>query len=248
MRAHLLRGLSLVEVRLFLREPVSVVFALALPVVMLVVLGSVFGSEAERDVFLGVAPITYYAPAYVGLVMASVGLVTMPAHLATYREKGVLRRFHASEYTAALVLGAQVAVAFVVTVAGGIIVTVFCVLVYGADLPVSWVGVALAFVVGTVTFAAIGVLLGAVLPTARAALGAGVLLWFVMLIISGAGPPPEVLSDAMTFVANLTPLRHVITTIQDPWLGRGTDWTELAVVAGIGAAAWVLAVRLLRWQ
>jgi ABC-2 type transport system permease protein len=40
-------------------------------------------------------------------------------------------------------------------------------------------------------FASIGVFLGAVLPTARAVQGAGLALFFVMMMISGSGPPRE---------------------------------------------------------
>jgi ABC-2 type transport system permease protein len=82
-------------------------------------------------------------------------------------------------------------------------------------------------------FAAIGFLLGALLPTPRAAQGVGVLLWFVMFLIAGSGPPPEVLPDSMNTVANATPLKHVIRLIQDPWLGFGWNNTELIVVVGI---------------
>ena len=62
------------------------------------------------------------------------------------------------------------------------------------------------FVVVAVGFAAFGIFLGAVLPTARAAQAVGMLVWFVMLFLGGAGPPPEVLTDEMGFVADLTPL------------------------------------------
>jgi len=123
---------------------------------------------------------TYYVPAYIGLVIASMGLIGLPVHLAAYRERGVL--------------------------------------------------------------------LGAVLPTARAAQGAGVLLWFVMLMISGAGPPPEVLNATLTRVADATPLKHVILVLQDPWLGFGSNAAELLVVAGILVLSALLALRLFRWE
>lgn len=74
------------------------------------------------------------------------------------------------------------------------------------------------------------------------------LLWFVMLMISGAGPPPEVLNDTLTTVADATPLNHVILTLQDPWLGFGANPAELLVVAGILALSALLALRLFHWQ
>jgi ABC-2 type transport system permease protein len=68
--------LSWVNLKLFLREPLTVVFSLALPLIILFVLGGVFGNETipqarGQVVFRGVGPMSYYLPAYVALVVLS---------------------------------------------------------------------------------------------------------------------------------------------------------------------------------
>ena len=73
-----------------------------------------------------------------------------------------------------------------------------------------------------------------------------VLLWFVMLILGGAGPPPEVLSDTMRTVAEATPLPHLITLLQDPWLGFGWNGTETVILSGYLVAAGLLTAWRLR--
>jgi hypothetical protein len=83
------------EVKLFAREPIAVVFAFAFPLVVLLVLAGVFGSKPDAD-FGGVAGIDYYVPGYLAVVIASVGLIGLPVHLASLRERGVLRRLRAS--------------------------------------------------------------------------------------------------------------------------------------------------------
>jgi hypothetical protein len=57
-----LAKLTWIEVKLFAREPIAVVFAFAFPLVVLLVLAGVFGSEPNPD-FGGVAgsTITYRA-------------------------------------------------------------------------------------------------------------------------------------------------------------------------------------------
>jgi ABC-2 type transport system permease protein len=67
-----------------------------------------------------------------------------------------------------------------------------------------------------------------------------------MLMVSGGGPPPEVLGGALGDVATFTPLRHLIVALQDPWLGYGTNWVELGIVAGILVVAAAAAVPTLR--
>ena len=44
------------------------------------------------------------------------------------------------------------------------------------------------------------------------------------------------------------PLTHVVTALQDPWLGFGWNWMELGIVAGMLAAAALLALRFFRWD
>jgi ABC-2 type transport system permease protein len=242
--------LTVLELKLFLREPLTVLFTLALPLVLLYVLGGVFGNTPDPtgQVYRGVGAMSYYVPAYVALVIASLGLIGLPVHLAGYREQGVLRRFRASSMPTWQVIASQLAVTFVLAVVGAAIVVVAGTLTYDiafADDP--W-GVAAGFVVGALAFAAIGVLLGAVLPTARAAQAAGVLLWFVMLIIGGAGPPPEVLTSQMRAIADVLPLRPLITAVQDPWLGFGCNVQAVLVVAAFGLVAAALARWLFRWE
>jgi ABC-2 type transport system permease protein len=244
----MLRKMSWLELKLFAREPITVLFTLALPLLILYVLGGVFTDPAEPETFRGVGGRNYYVPAYLGLVTASIGLIALPVHVAGYRERGVLRRFRASAVPATSVFGAQVFVALVTATASALVLIGAAVLSWDIVAPVSAIGVTAAFLLSVLCFAAIGFLLGALLPSPRAAQGVGVLLWFVMFLISGSGPPPEVLPDSLSNVAEATPLKHVIVLIQDPWLGFGWNNAELAVVAAILAVAAVASARWLRWD
>jgi ABC-2 type transport system permease protein len=235
------------ELKLLVREPLTLVFVLALPIVLLVVLGGVFGNVPDPDVFRGVGPMDYYVPAYLGLVAASLGLVGLPVHLAAYHERGVLRRFNASAVPIAAVVGAHLLVTVALAVVGGLLVIASAALIYDISAPASVVGVAAAVLLGAVTFAAIGILLGLALPTARSAQGVGVMLWFVMLMLAGAGPPREVMTSAMQWTGDLLPLRYVTLLIQDPWLGFGWNaGAMLVVLVFLAAATTLAAVRLRR--
>jgi len=245
---HAVRALSWIEVKLFLREPITVVFTLALPPLVLYVLAEVFGNtpDPQGTVFGGFGPADYYVPAYIGLVVASLGVVGLPVHLASYRERGVLRRFQAARVPVHAMVVSQLAVLFGGVAAGSVLLVALARFTYSIAWPQSWLGVIAAALLGTVAFGAVGVLLGAVMPTARSAQGVGILLWFTMQMVSGAGPPPEVLSTALNGIGQALPLRHLVVALQDPWLGNGTNWTELAVLAGIVVVAGGLAGAALR--
>ena len=203
---------------------------------------------AGRLVFRGVPPTDYYASAYVALVAAGVGLVSLPAHLASYRELGVFRRLRASLVPVWAVLGSQMLAASVLGGIGSVLVWVFGELVYDVRAPAAPGAVAVGFLASAFAFAAIGALLGAVMPSTRAAQGAGLMLFFVMLFVSGTGPPIEIMSDTMLRIGDLLPLTYAVEALQDAWNGLGWNWPDLAVLAGVTVVAGWLALRVYRWS
>jgi ABC-2 type transport system permease protein len=231
-----LAKLTWVEVKLFVREPVAVVFAFAFPLVVLLVLAGVFGSEPNAD-FGGVAGIDYYVPGYLAVVIASVGLIGLPVHLASLRERGVLRRLRASSVSTTSVFTAQTAVHVTMAALGGAVLLVAAGLVYDVHAPASIAGVALGFAVGALSFIALGLLLGSLAPTARAAQAIGLVLFFPMWLLSGAGPPRGVMTEAMRQLSDLLPLTRVVTAIQEPWLGTDSNVPELVALSSLFAAA-----------
>ena len=244
---NLIGKMSWLEQKLFLREPLTALFALALPLVVLFVMGGVFGNESTPEVYRGVGAMNYYVPAYVALVTASVGLISLPTHIASNRESGVLKRYRASGMPAWVLVGAQIIVTFVIAAVSAIVLVAVAVPTHDVVAPDSIPMVLAGFAMAALTFAAIGVLLGAVLPSARAAQALGVLLWFVLLILGGAGPPPEVLTGAMSTIGDLTVLRQAIDVMQDGWLGLDPGYSWL-VIAAITLVASLLAIRFFRWE
>ena len=245
--------LSWVEIKLFVREPITVIFTLALPVIFLFVMGGVFGNEADTGdggivVFRGVGPLDYYIPAYFALVIMAIGTVALPVHLAGYRERGILRRLRASSISIWSVLGSQIIVSLIIAVIGSLLILVMGLLVYSPNLPQSPGLLVPAFLLGLLCFTALGFFLGAVLPSTRSAQGLGLILFFVMMILGGAGPPPEVLTGAMDIVGKITPLRHVIIMLQDPSLGFGWNQNASLIVAGETIVLTGLAYRFFRWE
>lgn len=237
-----LRRLTWIELKLFAREPLTVMFVLVLPLIVLYILNGVFGDEAQAGFYDGLSPVDYYLPAYIALTVATVGVLSLPVHLAGYREQGVLRRFRASALPPSTILAAHVVIAVVVGAVGSTLLTLLSTLAYDGPLPEDPVGSLAAFLLVTLAFAALGTLLGVTVPTARAAQGLGVLLFFVFVMIGGAGPPREVLPDAMQTIHDGVPLVYGARTIRGPWLGTGWDVGAVAVMAAVLVVASILTV------
>jgi ABC-2 type transport system permease protein len=240
--------LTWVEIKLFIREPITVIFTLALPLIFLFVMGGVFGNTPNPDVYRGVGAMDYYMPSYFGLIMMAIGTVALPVHLASYRERGVLRRLRASSFSVWSVLGAQTNVSFIIAIAGSILITILGIAVYHPHMPVYPGQLVAAFILGVVCFTCFGFFLGAVLPSTRSAQGIGLLLFFVMMILGGAGPPPEVMSGGMQVIGEITPLHWVIYMLQNPWLGFAWHTNASLITLGVTVVSAGLAARFFRWE
>jgi len=247
MRLRMLQTSAWTEAKLFLREPMTVAFTLALPLLFLFVLGGVFGNKPSPKVYGGHGPLDFYVPAYIGLVWASVGLLALPVHLARYREDGVLRRLRASAAPRWAVFGSQAIVAAAIALAGGALVIAAAALTYHIHAPRSPAGVLAAWLLAGVVFAALGILLSCI-PTSRGALSAGLGLFFVMMMLSGAGPPFEVMTGVMRHVSDILPLTYVTRILQAPWLGTALAWRDVAVAVAITLAAAAATRFAFRWE
>lgn len=246
-----LRKLTWVELKLVLREPLTLVFSFAFPVVLLFVMGEVFGQstgDAGEVVFRDFGAMNYYVPGYLALVAAAFGMISLPTHLAAYRERGVLRRLHASGVRPWQVLGSQALVGLALTTVGAILVVILGMVVYDVRSPGSPATVILVYLLSTVCFMLLGCLLGAVVPRARAAQGIGLILFFVMMFVSGTAPPVEVMSDVMVDIGKALPLYHAAVALQDAWNGLGVNWLELGIVGAVAAGALGLTIWLFRWE
>ncbi|GAB2487264.1 ABC transporter permease [Jatrophihabitans fulvus] len=236
------RRLVTAELRLATREPIVLTFVLTFPIVTMLIIGNSFGTDPD-PAFMNADPSQWYVASYFTVVVAAVGLIMIPVHLAAYRERGVLRRFAAAGFprwsfaVAVLVLG-------LVTVAVAAVALLIVALpVFGIPTVESVWRVALATVLGAVAFVSIGVLLGTALPSARAAQAVGLMLFFPSFLLGAGGPPPRVLGDAMRTVADVLPLTWVTKAIREPWLGLSSATPQLLAVAVLAVVTTALAVR-----
>lgn len=244
------------EFRLFGREPFSIVFVLAFPLMMMLLLSAVFGNdEADADdvengmlVWRGVTPADYYTAASVAVIIAALGLMTLPISLAGYRERGILRRFRAASVSAWVLVSAQLTLALVTFLGGALVMGVVASVGYDAMLPDDVIGVLVALVLGTASFGAIGLLLASVARSSRSAQGIGLLLFFALWLISGTAPPRAVLPSGLRDVGGALPLGRLVDAVQDPWFGFGWSVTDLAVLVAYAVAAGVPALRFFRWD
>jgi ABC-2 type transport system permease protein len=234
-----------IELRLIRREPAVLIGLIGFPLATVLVLAGVFGQGPDPD-FGGVAPDQHYLAGYIGVVLAALGLGTIPTHLATHRELGVLRRFRAAGLSARVLVASEIVLGAVLgTVAVGVVLFAGS-LVYGLAAPEDPLGVLGWYLVGLACFIAIGVAIGSRMPSGRSANAIGNLVFVPMFLLGGGGPPRAVMGSAMQTISDILPLSHVVGGLRQAWLGTTDDpqvlWWPLLVTA----LAIVVAIRGLR--
>jgi ABC-2 type transport system permease protein len=235
------RRLFTAELRLLIRDPLTLTFVLAFPIVTMLIIGGSFGTEPDEA--FPVNPAHWYVASYFTVVIGATGLIMLPVHIASYRERGVLRRFAAAGFPRWSFAFAQLAMGLTAIAVAGAVLLAVAAPVYGVPAIDDPLRVAAGVLVGSVAFVSIGVLLGTVLPSARSAQAIGLLLFFPSFLLGVGGPPPAVMSPTLSEIAEKLPLALANQAIREPWLGLGTATGALVTVTAIAVVATTLAAR-----
>jgi ABC-2 type transport system permease protein len=235
--------LIVTEARLLVRDWTVLVFAFIFPAFVMLVLAGVFGTRPDAGYGMQ-RPSHYYVAASIGVPVIALALVGLPVTLASYRERGVLRRMEAFGVSAARVVAAQACVTCGLVVLAAAVVLAVAAPTYGVPHIVHPLSTLAGLAAATVTLVLLGVAVGLAAPSARAAQAIGLLAFFPLYLLGGGGPPRGVMKGAMHFISEVIP--SAIPAITDPWLGASGLGSQLAVLAGWAAAGLLAAGWLAR--
>ena len=242
-----LAKIGVMETKLFLREPQTVFFTFAFPLLMLVVFASI-NQLGPDDMFFGRQAVGRMVTGFIGMIIATTGLSAMPSTIVAYREQGVLRQLNATPLHPSTIVGGQIAVQLIMTAFGTLLLIVGGIVFYGLDIP-TFVGVALVgLALGSLSMFAVGYIIAATVSTTRAATVIGQALFFPMIFLSGATFPREQMPETMQRIGDFLPLTHVINVFQDPWFDQSWNLVSLGVLLGILVIGTVVGTRAFRWE
>jgi ABC-2 type transport system permease protein len=243
----------LVEFKLFLREPEAFFFTLIFPLIMLFTFGSIFGNEVTQVSFFVYGErgsVDASVPAYMGLIIAVTGLMSIPFYIATYREKGILRRLRATPVRPHTILTAWIIVYFSVALVGVLLLVIAGKVFYNLHFEGNAFYVLLAFSLSAFALFAMGFLIASLAPTGRSAYITGMVFFFPMIFFSGTTFPWKILPQGVKAVGSFLPLTHVVWLIQGLWFAE--PWREhlleLAVLTGILIAGVSISAKVFRWE
>lgn len=235
--------------RSILREPVGLFFTLIFAPMLVVILGLIFGNDPTPE-FGDRGYIDATLPAYASLVMAIMGVLTLPVNQLQLRESGALLRLRATPLRPRTYVAADLTVNFLIGMTGIVLALVVGMLGFGVRPQGNVLLVLVAAALGLIAFLALGYTLAAIYPSAAAATGIGNGLMIVLLMSSGAFVPLAVLPEGVQRIMNFSPIRHFVDLMQGLW--NGHSWSDYGlattVLMGMILVFGALGARLFKWK
>jgi len=231
-----LAKMTSVELKLLVREPGSM-FTILIPLFILVI----FGSSIEPGD-------TVLVPMALAIAVGLVGLYMLPTTMATYRERGILRRLSTTPVRPLSMLVVQVLLQVVLALVTCALLVVVAGTLLGARLPTDVLWLAVTFLLGTAAMFGIGLLIAALAPNGRAANGFGVLLYFPMAFLAGLMQPKDQMPAILATVGEFTPLGAFRQVLQEVWAGGSPSLVLLGMLAAYAVIFSAVAARFFRWE
>jgi ABC-2 type transport system permease protein len=242
---HQLRG----EQRLYWRSHELAFFTFLFPVLIFILLGSVYGDDVIKSE--GVKGDAYLLAGILGYGIASTAFAGLAIVLVLRREFGILKRLRATPLPPVTYLVSLIGSTVIVFAIEAAALLVLGRVMFDVPFPDRWLSLVLALLLGTLSFAALGIALAGFIRSGDGASAVVNVIYLPASFLSGSFWTPHAYPRFLEVIADILPLTYFIRLMRDIVLLDQTiwsNWESAAVVAGWGLAGLALAFRSFRWS
>lgn len=198
-----------VEQKLFLRSPDVIIFNLLMPVVAMVIIAMVAKS--------------YIAGSYVALSTVGIccsAFMSIPIMLVDYRSQGVLRRMYCSPCSPARLLACDTIASGVMAAISTIILTLVSTIVFGYRMEGNVLLYIEMWLLTTISMFSIGLMIASLCRTNKSMNVVTTVVYFPMLLFSGATIPAELFPKGLRVFSDILPLGVGINALKEVSMGQ----------------------------
>ncbi len=233
----------LITIELNFRNPPGIVYGYLVPVIFLLAFGGVFRADDP--------PLLAQMGQIISITILGGACFGLPTALVAERERGVWRRYRLLPIaTPWLVFSSMLA--RVLIVASSVLVQIILArAIFQTPFPDHPAAAAVAFLMVTVAFLGIGLLIAALADNVPAVQALGQCIFLPMIMIGGVGVPLAVLPLWAQRVAGFMPGRYAVEVLQPCFnspAGLHDSGFRFGALAVIGLAAGVAGAKLFRWE
>jgi ABC-2 type transport system permease protein len=225
------------------------IFAICMPVVMVIILGIIFGNKSAFDG----AEYTFLAQSFGAISTIAIcagGVMGLPLVVSDYRNKKILKRFQVTPISPALILAVQVVIYMLYSIVSLVLVYITSAVFFDYQFNGSMLQFFGAYFLVMISIFSIGMMVGGIAPNVKIAGILASALYFPMLIFSGATLPYEVMPSALQKIADILPLTQGIKLLKATSLGLpiGSVLMPVLIMIVLGIICISISVRCFRWE
>ncbi|WP_353097660.1 ABC transporter permease [Tissierella praeacuta] len=237
------------ELKLSLRGMDMFIFAICMPVVVLILLGIIYGN---KPAFKG-ADYSFLAQSFGAVSTIAIcagGLMGMPLVISDYRNRKILKRFQVTPISPILILFVQVTIYSLYSLISLALVTVIAALFFDFTIIGSMPMFIITFLLVMVSMFSIGMMVGGIAPNIKIASIIASILYFPMLIFSGATLPYEVMPKMLQNISEFLPLTQGIKLLKATSLGLPIDNIifPLILMVAITLICSIISIKCFKWE
>lgn len=166
-------------------------------------------------------------PIIVAMGIALFSLSGLSQLFASYREKGVLRRMRTTPVKPAVMLGAQLLMATILSVVTMVVILAIGQIAFDVNLPRQVPAYLISYLLLALALFAIGLLDAAVAPSSKSASAIGSLVFFPLAFFAGLWLPGASMSDVLRTISHWPQLLHLAVLLAWAVLAGGPRNTVL---------------------
>lgn len=247
MRAY--KTMLKTELKLSLRGMDMLIFAVIMPIIILVLLGVIYG---DKPAFEG-ASYTFLEQSFGAIASIAIcagGVMGLPLVVSDYRSKQILKRFMVTPVKPTVILLVQVTIYAIYALVSLALLFLMAILFFGFKMQGSILEFILGWLLVMVSMFSIGMMVGGIAKNSKIAGVIASALYFPMLIFSGATLPYEVMPTAMHRIVDILPLTQGIKILKSATLGLPMDDIQLPIIimVVIAGVCSFIAIRFFRWK
>lgn len=237
------------ELKLSLRGMDMVIFSICMPIVVLVAIGVINGN---KPAFEG-ANYTFLEQSFGAITSIAIcagGVMGLPLVVSDYRSKHILKRFKVTPVDPIVILLVQVTIYALYSLVSMISLFLVAKLFFKFNMQGSILSFILGWQLVMISMFSIGIMVGGISKNSKIAGVIASVLYFPMIIFSGATIPYEVMPNIMKNIVDVFPLTQGIKILKSAILGQSVENIIIPIVIMliITAICSIVAIKWFKWE
>ena len=237
------------ELKLSLRGMDMFIFAICMPIVVLVAIGIIYGS---KPAFEG-ANYTFLEQSFGAITSIAIcagGVMGLPLVVSDYRSKHILKRFKVTPIDPIVILLVQVVIYALYSLVSMISLFLVAKLFFKFNMQGSVLNFILGWLLVMISMFSIGIMVGGISKDSKIAGVIASALYFPMLIFSGATIPYEVMPNIMKNIVDVFPLTQGIKILKSATLGQPVEniIIPIFIMLIIAVICSTVAIKFFKWE